>query len=207
MARIKRTKEQKNRRLAEAKKLVKEKFGVKSLPILSKKYLSSRAKDSGKEKLQVKIYAFLGDEGFSFREIGKLSRKSHVAISRIVERSEIKEGLRVKKTKKKDLENLNAKNLIVLEKALFGGAVGVKGPLILNKDSVGQIKVPAGEISVKVKFSSKRKQAPIITITQMNFIEGQYRVSKVTAEGFVIELSKKQEKEVVFNWHGFGRIL
>ena len=207
MARIKRTKEQKNKRLTEAKKLVLEKFGAKSLLILPKKYLSSRSKKDGKEVLQVEIYAFLLERGFSFREIGKLSKKSHVAIARIIERSEERAGFRVKKTGKKALEDLNAKNLIVLEKALFGGAVGVKGPLVLSKDSVGQIKIPAGEISGKVKFSSKRKQAPIITVTQMNFIEGQYRVAKVTTEGFMIELSKKQEKDVVFNWHGFGKIL
>ncbi|MFH1182661.1 MAG: hypothetical protein V1690_00155 [Candidatus Moraniibacteriota bacterium] len=76
MARKKQTKEYKKKRLQLAKQLVSDNFGREVLNVIRKKYALYR----GKSDLQAEVYAFLIGEGFSYREIAKMTGKTHEAI-------------------------------------------------------------------------------------------------------------------------------
>lgn len=76
MAQIKQTKEYKRKRIESAKQLIRENFGQEAFGILKKKYASY----SGKGDKQAEIYKLLFDEGFSYREIAKITKKAHETI-------------------------------------------------------------------------------------------------------------------------------
>lgn len=63
-----------------AKKLVSDNFGSGVLQIIKKKYAVYR----GKSDLQAEMYAFLVKEGFSYREIAKVTGKTHEAVRHAV---------------------------------------------------------------------------------------------------------------------------
>jgi SOS response regulatory protein OraA/RecX len=80
VARPKQTKEYKRVRIETAKKLIEEKLGNRSLKIAREKYASY----NGNYEKQKEIYRLLLDNGFNFSEVGKLARKSHEAVRKML---------------------------------------------------------------------------------------------------------------------------
>lgn len=70
-----------------------------------------------------------------------------------------------------------------------------------NTDADGHSTLAKNTLSINVSFPSAFGSAPAVVITPREFIDGAYRVTNVNANGFKIEVSKKQSKNVRFDWH------
>ena len=88
--------------------------------------------------------------------------------------------------------------------SLVGGNYSVEGASVFDEDMVGTAVVEAGETEAYVEFGSEYRGIPVVTLTPLDFIEGQYRVANKTTGGFVIELQNLQDVDVGFDWHAFG---
>jgi hypothetical protein len=87
--------------------------------------------------------------------------------------------------------------------ATFNGNVDVNGRLQLSSNNTGAVKLLTGETVKHINFVSVFSTPPNVSLTPQNFINGQYRVTNVTAGGFDIELSAIQPNEVDFYWQAF----
>lgn len=94
-------------------------------------------------------------------------------------------------------------DLQVTGKAIFDSDIYVQGKINLSKDSVGIAKIREGDSRVEIKFEDSYKRDPIITISAVDF-DGKYSLTNISGKGFSIELTREQNKDVVFNWHAFG---
>lgn len=98
--------------------------------------------------------------------------------------------------------------ITTLQGGLNGNAstsnLSVYNPSNFSGDSVGQAKILAGAISVRVTFSQNYSYQPIITVSPLDFVTGTYRVTSVDTSGFNIELKKSQSVEITFDWHSFA---
>jgi len=83
-------------------------------------------------------------------------------------------------------------------------SVGSTG-MIIDEDSVGSAVILVNETKVNVTFLEEYEVVPIITITPLEFIDGQYKVSDKSTKGFVIELQNVQSIEIGFDWHAFAK--
>jgi len=86
----------------------------------------------------------------------------------------------------------------------FDGTLRVAKHVSFGEDTVGQIKLLAGATSVRVTFAELYEYQPIVTVSPLAFISGQYRVTEENEEGFTLELSESQSSDVIFNWHAFA---
>lgn len=86
------------------------------------------------------------------------------------------------------------KNVRFADTATFDGNIAV------NQDTAGTAKIPKGQQSATISFSTPHSSQPIVTISPKQFIVGSYRVTKVSAEQFTIELTQPQQEDVEFNW-------
>lgn len=86
----------------------------------------------------------------------------------------------------------------------FTGNISVKRSESFGVDSIGQAKFLRGAQEVKVIFEIPYQYQPVVTVTPTAFIRGAYKVDKVTAKGFTINLEFEQQEDVTFNWHSFG---
>lgn len=87
--------------------------------------------------------------------------------------------------------------------ATFESAVAFKDSVAFNEDTVGTTSIKAGEITVKVRFKKTYAQPPVVNATPRSFIDGSFRVKDESADGFTIELSRSQTKDITFNWNAF----
>ncbi|NMB48079.1 hypothetical protein GYA13_01365 [Candidatus Kuenenbacteria bacterium] len=94
--------------------------------------------------------------------------------------------------------------LTVRDKAIFEGDIIVEDHIYFNKDAVGQAKILVGATEVEIRFDKGYEYSPIVTATPNEFIEGQYKITEKTNDGFKIVLEKKQFLDIVFDWHAFA---
>jgi len=109
------------------------------------------------------------------------------------------------------------KELIVTAKTTFGKTVDFlaevtfwdkvtfKKEVAFNADTVGEAVIQKGDTKVKINFEKDYPSEPIVTTTPMDFIEGQYKLAKVSVSGFTIEISKEQKEDIKFSWHAFSQ--
>lgn len=88
--------------------------------------------------------------------------------------------------------------------ASFEGTLRVKKQVAFGEDTVGQVKLLLGANTVRVSFVNKYEHQPIVTISPMQFVIGQYRVTEVNEDGFSVELSEPQLEDITFSWHAFA---
>jgi hypothetical protein len=88
--------------------------------------------------------------------------------------------------------------------ALVGGNYSVGVEAVFDEDMVGTATVLVGETSVGVEFGEEYFGIPVVTLTPLEFVDRQYKVSDKSSEGFSIELQKVQEIDVGFDWHAFA---
>jgi len=99
---------------------------------------------------------------------------------------------------------VNGISFETLNDLVLSGGLAVGGVVDFGRDSIGQAKILAGDTKVQITFTNKYKFQPIVTLTPRKFIDGNYRVATTTEQGFVIEISRPQAEEVIFNWQAFG---
>ncbi len=88
--------------------------------------------------------------------------------------------------------------------SLVGGNYTITGKAVFYKDMIGTATVKVNETFVEIEFENNYSNVPIVTVTPLDFIDGQYRVTKKSINGFVIELQKTQEQDINFDWHAFA---
>lgn len=89
--------------------------------------------------------------------------------------------------------------------ATFGGDVSITGKVKLSGDQVNEAVLPAGKRRIQIVFGGKYQKEPFVTTTPREFLRGQYRITEVTKEGFVIEVTTSQAKDIRFDWHAFTK--
>jgi|GEM_PF-6623975 len=84
--------------------------------------------------------------------------------------------------------------------ATFNDDVRFKKNISASENTANTITLPAGSTTVAVHFSNQHKGTPIVTATPTQFINGTFRITNSTTNGFTIELSQPQDHEITFNW-------
>ena len=82
----------------------------------------------------------------------------------------------------------------------FENTVFFENEVIFSNNQAGIQQVIQGNLFAEVKFSKELSAIPIITVTPADFVNGSYRYSEVTKEGFKIELSTAQPNNIEFSW-------
>jgi predicted transporter len=95
--------------------------------------------------------------------------------------------------------DLSSSGISILKDTVFSGDVTFDKP-IRTPNSAGSAVVPAQEKEVLVEFKNSFSTIPNIVISPNEFIEGMWRVKETTNNGFVIELSEPQIKDVHISW-------
>ena len=96
---------------------------------------------------------------------------------------------------------------VTFEKAVvFFDRVTFNKAVALNKNMANEVTLLAGTKQTRITFEENFfAQKPVVTVTPMDFIDGEYRVTEVSTTGFMIELEKEQATDLVFSWHAFER--
>ncbi len=69
-----------------------------------------------------------------------------------------------------------------------------------SSDTAGTATILKTKTSVDVVFSTPLDTAPVVNITPVGIIGGQYGVKDVTEKGFTIVIDPAQSSDTVFNW-------
>jgi hypothetical protein len=106
-------------------------------------------------------------------------------------------------------ESLTVSNNTVLHDLIVNGITELKETsfteqVSFSKDIVGQATILAGDTEVEINFETVYGDTPIITLTPLEFMDGQYKLSGKTAEGFKIVLQNVQSQDISFDWHAFA---
>ncbi len=100
---------------------------------------------------------------------------------------------------------INSLSLSSLNQLVASGGLSVSGHVSFDEDTLGDVKIIAGDKEVKILFKEKYLEKPIITVTPQADLNGSYWVSEVTAEGFSIKLKEAQSSDISFYWHAFAK--
>jgi hypothetical protein len=73
-----------------------------------------------------------------------------------------------------------------------------------NTNAFGQAIISAKDTEIQINFETTYENIPIITLTPLEFIDGQYKLSEKTTHGFRIVLQKMQSQDIAFDWHAFS---
>lgn len=84
--------------------------------------------------------------------------------------------------------------------AVFKNKVFFKKEVVFASQMGGKAIIKTGDTRVAVTFNQPFSETPLVTLAQSDFYEGQYRVVEKTTQGFVIELSQVQTKDLAFDW-------
>jgi hypothetical protein len=79
-----------------------------------------------------------------------------------------------------------------------------KSHLYLSKDSVGQAKVLAGSMSVRITFEKEYEWQPIVTVTPNGKVGSEYWIADKDATGFTIYIEHAASTDIIFDWHSFA---
>lgn len=82
----------------------------------------------------------------------------------------------------------------------FDGNVFFGGEVRFNKNSVGTVIIPKGDVKKEIMFDPHLSTTPIVSLSPNDFLEGSWRVTNATTESFVIELAAPQKNDVQFTW-------
>ena len=93
---------------------------------------------------------------------------------------------------------------IVTDDTTFNGLVAFSQPVSFSGANTGTVTVAAGQTSVQVTLPSSLAGVPKVTASKQSFITGDWRITTVTANGFVFELQTAQPFDTVFDWHAFA---
>jgi len=83
---------------------------------------------------------------------------------------------------------------------IFNGNTKFNGDITVNQDGAGEATIPAGDSSTNVTFSKELASIPMVTASPQDFIDGQYKITNVTKNGFTIRTSTNQTSDVKFSW-------
>ncbi|MFA6485976.1 MAG: tail fiber domain-containing protein, partial [Candidatus Magasanikbacteria bacterium] len=104
------------------------------------------------------------------------------------------------------LGNMSTDTASVLSIAptVFNDKISFKNHVSFDEDSVGYGKILTGATSTYIGFRDAYENLPVITMTPVEFVVGQYRAVVSSTAGFLIELAQAQDKDVSFGWHSFA---
>ncbi|MCH7568916.1 MAG: tail fiber domain-containing protein, partial [Nanoarchaeota archaeon] len=110
-----------------------------------------------------------------------------------------------------NIETLTVSNKTTLFDVIISGLARFKdavftGQVSFSEDSVGQAIILEGSTEVQINFKTAYENTPVITLTPLEFIEGQYKLTEKTITGFKIILQNNQSLDIAFDWHAFGQV-
>ncbi len=101
--------------------------------------------------------------------------------------------------------DLEINNLTVLDKAHFKGILKADREVALSKNSVGQIKIIAGDSQAYVKFDEAYLYTPVVNLTlASDAVIDTYYVAEASSTGFVVKIKPVYTKDILFNWQAFS---
>lgn len=89
----------------------------------------------------------------------------------------------------------------------------VEGPVAFGRDSVGQARIQAGDVKVRIEFEHEYEYQPVVVLTlRGDNTENvfnlpntlKYAVTEENNKGFTIEINQEINQDVDFNWHAFA---
>jgi hypothetical protein len=103
--------------------------------------------------------------------------------------------------------NINSPSLSV-DSPIVSGNLTVKGQVIFNQDTVGQVLILSGDREVRVNFSQNYSYPPVVNITPVGeeilYSSIRYTVSAVDVTGFTVKISYPSDLLLKFNWTAFA---
>lgn len=84
-------------------------------------------------------------------------------------------------------------------KTIFEGDIKINGDLAFGKNT-GKVKIKNGETSQDVKFDKPYKSIPNVVATPNQLTTSNYAVTKVTNEGFSVEINSPSKNDLDFDW-------
>ncbi len=96
--------------------------------------------------------------------------------------------------------NIENGALSFISDATFSKNVYVEGNLVLSNNTAGVAAIAAGATSVDIEFLTSLAYEPTITLTPRSFVQGAWRLTNVTKNGFSVELEQQQNGNSEFNW-------
>ncbi|MEK7571436.1 MAG: helix-turn-helix domain-containing protein [Patescibacteria group bacterium] len=94
-------------------------------------------------------------------------------------------------------------NLVFTGNISFAEVTRFLNNVIFTSDTVGMITIPENTTKIAVTFTKPFTRTPIVNLTPVKSIKGEYALEEVTKKGFILSLKEGQEEEVVFNWTAF----
>ena len=101
------------------------------------------------------------------------------------------------------LSDLIGSSLAIENTTTLKGDLEVNGRLSLGVDTVGQAKILSGTTTARVIFSKPFAYLPIVAVTPLQYVDGQYWVGESATSGFSVQLQKVQAQDALFNWQAF----
>ena len=81
------------------------------------------------------------------------------------------------------------------------GSARFEGDIIINSRYAGQATIEAEKDRVQVRIDPPYPSVPYVTVTPVDWVYSQYRVTEKSTGGFVIELMNRTVSTVTFDWH------
>jgi hypothetical protein len=76
----------------------------------------------------------------------------------------------------------------------------VTGEFNLSSTYIGQVTIPAGGLSRSVTFTQPHATVPVVNVTPLEYLVGNFKLTNISAQGFTIELESPQVLDIGFNW-------
>ena len=98
---------------------------------------------------------------------------------------------------------------MVRKTAIFEGKIVVKGQALFGQDSVGQVKILAGQSQAQVIFKEEYEYRPIVVLSPYgeDILANEaikWTVSLASSTGFAVKLSESALTDLTFSWHAFA---
>ncbi len=99
-----------------------------------------------------------------------------------------------------NLINMSDSGISFLSDVRFSKNVWFDSQVTFAPNSAGLLKIPVGTKEVTVSFEQPRSVTPKILVSPNTFIEGSWRVTDISEDGFTFELSSEQAQEIEITW-------
>ena len=82
----------------------------------------------------------------------------------------------------------------------FAGSAYFDKPIVNSSNTAGTVQLQPGQQQQFVTFSTPHTMQPKVILSPNNFVQGSWRVSGITTNGFVVELAQPQTETIEFTW-------
>jgi len=94
----------------------------------------------------------------------------------------------------------------VLFKITAGGVAHIHTKILVGKDTAGVVRVPPGQNTAHVSFTTPYESTPIVILTPVGNLRVKYTVSNPLPDGFDVQIEDSRGEEIILNWLVIGEI-